>query len=86
MQTVKFRGSDRAIAMSVCVIRAFIEQREKLAANAAILSDWPRSIKHSSSMTPHFETFTKNFCRCSHRRQNRRGDKSDSPRHRKPRL
>jgi hypothetical protein len=29
--------TDRAIAMSVYVIRAFIEQREKLAANAAIL-------------------------------------------------
>jgi hypothetical protein len=29
--------SDRAVAMSVYVIRAFIEQREKLAANAAIL-------------------------------------------------
>ena len=29
--------SDRAVAMSVYVIRAFVEQREKLAANAAIL-------------------------------------------------
>ena len=29
--------TDRAIAMSVYVIRAFIEQREKLAANVAIL-------------------------------------------------
>jgi hypothetical protein len=29
--------TDRAISMSVYVVRAFIEQREKLAANAAIL-------------------------------------------------
>lgn len=29
--------SDRAIVMSVYVIRAFVEMREKLAANAAIL-------------------------------------------------
>ena len=30
-------NSERAIAMSVYVIRAFVEMREKLAANAAIL-------------------------------------------------
>ena len=36
-QAANILRSDRAIAMSVYVIRAFIEQREKLAANAAIL-------------------------------------------------
>jgi ABC-type uncharacterized transport system fused permease/ATPase subunit len=37
LQAANVLQSDRAIAMSVYVIRAFIEQREKLAANAAIL-------------------------------------------------
>ena len=37
LQAANVLRSDRAIAMSVYVIRAFIEQREKLAANAAIL-------------------------------------------------
>ncbi|HEY6070741.1 MAG TPA: hypothetical protein VIU85_05130, partial [Chthoniobacterales bacterium] len=37
LQVANVLRSDRAIAMSVYVIRAFIEQREKLAANAAIL-------------------------------------------------
>jgi hypothetical protein len=37
LQAANILRSDRAIAMSVYVIRAFIEQREKLAANAAIL-------------------------------------------------
>ncbi len=36
LQAANIVRSDRAIAMSVYVIRAFIEQREKLAANAAI--------------------------------------------------
>jgi ORF6N domain len=37
LQAANILRSNRAIAMSVYVIRAFIEQREKLAANAAIL-------------------------------------------------
>jgi ORF6N domain len=37
LQAANVLRSDRAVAMSVYVIRAFIEQREKLAANAAIL-------------------------------------------------
>jgi ORF6N domain-containing protein len=37
LQAANILRSDRAIAMSVYVIRAFIEQREKLAANTAIL-------------------------------------------------
>jgi hypothetical protein len=37
LQAANVLRSDRAIAMSVYVIRAFIEQREKLAANALIL-------------------------------------------------
>lgn len=37
LQAANVLRSDRAIAMSVYVIRAFIKQREKLAANAAIL-------------------------------------------------
>jgi hypothetical protein len=37
LQAANILRSDRAIAMSVYVIRAFIESREKLAANAAIL-------------------------------------------------
>ena len=37
LQAANILRSDRAIAMSVYVIRAFIEQRESLAANAAIL-------------------------------------------------
>lgn len=37
LQVANILRSDQAIAMSVYVIRAFIEQREKLAANAAIL-------------------------------------------------
>jgi len=37
LQVANVLQTDRAIAMSVYVIRAFIEQREKLAANAAIL-------------------------------------------------
>lgn len=37
LQAANILRSDRAIAMSVYVIRAFIEQREKVAANAAIL-------------------------------------------------
>lgn len=37
LQAANILRSERAIAMSVYVIRAFIEQREKLAANAAIL-------------------------------------------------
>jgi hypothetical protein len=37
LQAASILRSDRAIAMNVYVIRAFIEQREKLAANAAIL-------------------------------------------------
>ena len=37
LQAANILRSDRAVAMSVYVIRAFIEQREKLAANAAIL-------------------------------------------------
>jgi hypothetical protein len=37
LQAANILRSDRAIAMSVYVIRAFIEQREKLASNSAIL-------------------------------------------------
>jgi hypothetical protein len=37
LQAANILRTDRAIAMSVYLIRAFIEQREKLAANAAIL-------------------------------------------------
>jgi hypothetical protein len=37
LQAANILRSERAIAMSVYVIRAFIEQREKLTANAAIL-------------------------------------------------
>ena len=37
LQAANILRSDRAIAMSVYVIRAFVEQRENLAANAAIL-------------------------------------------------
>ncbi|HEU0275167.1 MAG TPA: ORF6N domain-containing protein [Candidatus Udaeobacter sp.] len=37
LQVANVLQTDRAISMSVFVIRAFIEQREKLAANAAIL-------------------------------------------------
>jgi hypothetical protein len=37
LQVANILRSDRAVAMSVYVIRAFIEQREKLATNAAIL-------------------------------------------------
>jgi len=37
LQAANVLQTDRAISMSVFVIRAFIEQREKLAANAAIL-------------------------------------------------
>jgi ORF6N domain len=37
LQVANVLQTDRAIAMSVYVIRAFIEQRENLAANAAIL-------------------------------------------------
>ena len=37
LQPANILRSDRAIAMSVYVIRAFVEQRERLAANAAIL-------------------------------------------------
>jgi ORF6N domain len=37
LQAANVLRSDRAIAMSIYVIRAFIEQREKLAANVAIL-------------------------------------------------
>jgi hypothetical protein len=37
LQAANILRSDRAIAMSVYVIRAFIQQREQLAANAAIL-------------------------------------------------
>ena len=37
LQAANILRSDRAIAMSVYVIRAFIEQRERLVANAAIL-------------------------------------------------
>ncbi len=37
LQAANVLRSDRAVAMSVYVIRAFIEQREKLAANSAIL-------------------------------------------------
>jgi len=37
LQAANILRSDRAIAMSVYVIRAFIEQREKFAANVAIL-------------------------------------------------
>ena len=37
LQAANILRSDRAIAMSVYVIRAFIEQREKIATNAAIL-------------------------------------------------
>jgi hypothetical protein len=37
LQVANVLETDRAISMSVYVIRAFIEQREKLAANAAIL-------------------------------------------------
>ena len=37
LQVANVLRTDRAIAMSVYVIRAFIEQREKLVANAAIL-------------------------------------------------
>jgi ORF6N domain len=37
LQAANILRSERATAMSVYVIRAFIEQREKLAANAAIL-------------------------------------------------
>jgi hypothetical protein len=41
LQAANILRSNRAIAMSVYVIRAFIEQREKLAANAAILKRLP---------------------------------------------
>ena len=37
LQAANILRSDRAIAMSIYVIRAFIEQREKLAVNVAIL-------------------------------------------------
>ncbi len=44
-------NSDRAVAMSVYIIRAFLKMREDLAANAAILKRLTESTKPWSSMT-----------------------------------
>jgi hypothetical protein len=63
--------------MSVYVIRAFIEQREKLAANAAILkrlADIDKTLlEHDTALRDIY----KKFCPFSRHRQNRRASKSD---------
>ncbi len=64
--------SDRAIAMSVYVIRAFIEQREALAANAAILKRLAEIdktlLEHDIALRDIYEK----LLRCLCRRQSRR--------------
>ena len=85
LQAANILRSDRAIAMSVYVIRAFIEQRERLAAHAAILKRLPRSIRRCSSMTPYYAIFIKNFCLCWCLHPTRHVGRSGSPRHRRPR-
>jgi hypothetical protein len=84
LQAANILRSNCAIAMSVYVIRAFIEQREKLGANAAILKRLAEIDKHFSNMTRRSAIFTKNFCRFSSRRQNGHDVKLDSLPHRKP--
>jgi len=84
LQPANILRSDRAIAMSVYVIRAFIEQRERLAANAEILKRLAEIDKTLLGMTPYYAIFIKNFCPCWRLHQTRRR-RSGSPRYRRPR-
>jgi hypothetical protein len=72
--------SGRAIAMSVHVIRAFIEQREKLVANAAILK---RLAEIDKTLLEH-DTALRDICSRLH--ESRRDDRLVSLLDREPRL
>src|SRR5213078_1668243 len=78
LQVANILRSDRAIAMSVYVIRAFIEQREALAANAAILKRLAEIdktlLEHDIALRDIYEK----LLRCLCRRQSRRVAKSVS--------
>jgi hypothetical protein len=77
LQAANVLRTDRAIAMSVYVIRAFIEQREKLAANAAILKRLAGSIRRYWNTTPPYARSTRNFYRFLRLCRNLRAAKSD---------
>jgi ORF6N domain len=77
LQAANILRSDRAIAMSVYVIRAFIELREKVAANAAILKVWQKSTGRCWNTTLPCATFTRSCFRSSRLRQSLHAGKSD---------
>ena len=87
LQAANILRSDRAIAMSVYVIRAFIEQREKLAANAAILkrlAEIDKSLlEHDTALRDIYQKLLPPACTAL---QNRPGDRLVSLLRRKPRL
>jgi hypothetical protein len=63
--------------MSVYVIRAFIERRETLAANAAILKRLAEIDKTLLEHDTALREITRNLCRCCGRRLNPSGSESD---------
>jgi phage regulator Rha-like protein len=77
LQVANILRSERAIAMSVYVIRAFIELREKIAANAAILK---RLAEIDKSLLEHdtaLREIYQNFCLFSRLCRNLPAGKSD---------
>ena len=76
LQVANILRSDHAIAMSVYVIRAFVELREKVATNAAILKRLTEIDKALIFTTALCETFTKNSSRYWRLRQNLLAGKS----------
>jgi hypothetical protein len=70
-------NSDRAIAMSIYVIRAFVELRDRFTANAAILKRLAEIDHNLLLHARRYETFTKSCNRCSLHRGNQNVGKSD---------
>ena len=85
LQAANILRSDRAITMSVYVIRAFIEQRERLAANAAILKRLAEIDKTLLEHDTVLRDIYQKLLPCWRLHQTRRVGRSGSPRRRRPR-
>ena len=64
-------NSPEAVAMSVFVVRAFMQMREQLAANAAILKRLAEIDKTAAATRSALRAIWTSSSRCLHRRRNR---------------
>jgi hypothetical protein len=71
-------NSPQAVAMSVYIVRAFIQQREVMATNETILKRLAKSTKRFFSTTRPFAIFTRNYFLFSSRRRKIRSPRSGS--------